>query len=250
MELYMSNTIENDIKKLESNLDRAVCLPLSKSSMGGFPSKTKTDDEIKSKTSGSGRFIAEIFKGEKAGNYFAWHKPDIMNDKGEIFTKEEILNNFSDLLLVHLYSGEGVLLDRIGKMRGKPGSTDPSPLAFWRHDNDIPLSDVYVLALATGGTKKGRANMESRFHSYTKDHSEHGKRFALAGYSESNGEKGTKAYTIENEILGYANMKPEDAMGKYATLQEILNTSLGIHMAANSAYYLEKTKQTASIVQR
>ena len=82
------NEIENTVDKLKSYLDKACLLPLSRATMGGFPSKIKSDDEIKSKTSGSGRFIAEIFKGEKAGNYFAWHKPDIMNDKGEIWLND------------------------------------------------------------------------------------------------------------------------------------------------------------------
>ena len=208
-----------------------------------YPSKTKNDDEIKSKSSKGGKFIAEIFGSEKLGNYFAFHKKDIVDENGKVFTIEEILNNFSTLLLLCLYSGEGALLDRVGKMRGSLGRDKPSPIVFWRHDENVPLSDIYVLSFAIGGTRKQRQNqVEGPCHSYCEENRLDGKRFALAEYSASNGENGTKAYTVDTQIMGIANLKFEEAMAQYDKYQLLLNESRGRWFANNAGFSVTAQK--------
>ena len=144
MELYMSNEIEDVGNKLESCLKKAVLMPLSK-----YPSKIKSDKEIEDLSSAAGKFIAKHFGGEKNGNYFAFYKPDILDEKGNLLTKEELVEKFIEVLLIHQYSGEGNLLDRIGKMRAGIRTDRPNPVVFFMHDNEISTDDIYVLAVAT-----------------------------------------------------------------------------------------------------
>ena len=217
---------------------KAYLGPLTK-----YPSKTKNDEEIKSKSTKGGKFITEEFGGEKLGNYFAFHKKDIADENGKVFTIEEILNNFSTLLLLCLYSGEGALLDRVGKMRGGLGRDKPSPIVFWRHDENVSLNDIYVLSFATGGTKKQRQNrVEGPCHSYCEENRLDGKRFALAEYSASNGENGTKAYTVDTQIMGIANLKFDEAMAQYDKYQLLLNESRGRWFANNAGFSVTAQK--------
>ena len=216
----MSNEIETAINKLESCLDKAVLLPLSK-----FPSKVKSDREIEEQSSAAGKFIAKYFGGEKDGNYFAFYKPDILDEGGNLLTKEELLKKFKKVLLVSQYSGEGNLLDRIGKMRAGIRTDRPNPIVFWSFEEEISHDDIYVLAVATGNIKKERRRIvESPCHNYCEEKT--GKRFALADYSASNGENGTKQMSLETQIMSYANLKFEDGWKAFNNLEKIKRKAL------------------------
>ena len=98
-------------------------------------------------------------------------------------------------------------------------------------------NDIYVLSFATGGTKKQRQNrIETPCHSYCEENRPDGKRFALAEYSASNGENGTKAYTVDTQIMGIANLKFEEAMAQYDKYQLLLNESRGRWFANNVGF--------------
>ncbi len=226
----MTNKIDEVVSTLGDH--KAYLGPLTK-----YPSKIKNDKEIEDKSSKGGKFIAEEFGGEKNGNYFTFHKKDIADEIGKVLTIEEIQNKFSVLLPLCLYSGEGNLLDRIGKQRGRLGIDKPHPVAFWRLNENIPLTDIYVLSFATGGTKKERqSKYETPCHSFCEENRPDGKRFALAEYSASNGENGTKSYTVDNEIMGIANLGFEEAMAKYDSIQSKLNESRGRWFANNVGF--------------
>ena len=238
----MTNKIDEVVSTLGTH--KAYLGPLTK-----YPSKTKNDDEIKSKSTKGGKFIAEVFGGEKRGNYFAFHKKDIADENGKVFTIEEILQNFSTLLLLCLYSGEGELIGRVGKMRGGIGTDKPSPIVFWRHEENIPMDDIYVLSFATGGTKKQRQNrVEGPCHSYCEENRLDGKRFALAEYSASNGVNGTKAYGVDTHIMNIVSMKYEEGVKEFAILDLKIQKALGMFMSANAQYIISNGGINAEIV--
>ena len=223
------NTIEDVIENLRK-------LPHYLGSLDKYPTKATNAADIVNQDTKGAKFLGKHYKGEKDGLYIAFHKPDIADENQVMLSKDKILDKFLILLLIHLYSGEGNTLDRVSKMRASKGSVDCNPIVFWRHDNNINFEDIIVLSFATGLDGKERENQfETPIHTYCEENRADGKRFALAEYSASNGENGTKAYTIENEIMSWANMDFAEGNMKYAKLQETLKTSLGVFYANNSS---------------
>ena len=223
----MGNNIETAVKKLESCLDKAVLLPLSK-----FPAPAKSAREIEDQSTKAGKFIATHFGGEKNGNYFAFWKKHISDKNGNVYTKEELLKIevfrkaiCTDKDNMHQYSGEGGQLDRIAKMRAGIKSQKPNPVVFWKHEENISDDDIYILSVAIGGTKQDRQSIvESPCHNYCEEKT--GKRFALADYSASNGENGTKQMSLETQIMSYANLKFEDGWKAFNNLEKIKRKAL------------------------
>jgi len=207
-----------------------------------YASKSLSEDDIKNKVSKGGKFVFEHFKSIKDGLYLAFHGPDISDKNGKLFSIAEILENLEDIILKCQYSGEGDLLDRIAKMRSGRGAQNAKPVVFWRTDKNINMEDIYVLSFALDLTGKERKNkFESPIHRYCEEHRSDGKRFALADYSSSNGESGTKAQWLENEIKSYQNMSYEVAMMNCAKVSSLLQTTLNVVVAANTAEILAGT---------
>lgn len=202
-----------------------------------------------SDTNGKGaKFVTNTFKGEKDGLYLAFDKKVVYSaDTKSFLSKEEFLKQLDTLLLEVLYDGEGNILDRVGKMRAKVGTEKPNPVVFYCADNSLSHSDIAVVTFPIGLTSSDRkSKYEKPIQDFTMAIRDDGKRFALAEYSKSNGENGTKVYSIEREIMSIANEPPEIAMKKYSEIERIKRKSLGVFMSANADYYMEATSKKSA----
>ena len=229
---YTMNNIEDVIEKLRK-------LPHFLGPLDKYPSKAISVDDKDSK---GAKFIEKHFKGQRSGCYYAFLGKDISKKDADgndvLLSENEIMNKFDKLILKSLYSGEGDILGRVARMRAKKGSIDCNPVVFYCHDNNINLEDIYVLSFATDLSSKERKNqLESPIHSYCEEHRLDGKRFALADYSSSNGENGTKEYSMETEVMSWAVLKPAAALKKYAQLDLLKQKSMGVFMAANAIHF-------------
>ena len=102
--------------------------------------------------------------------------------------------------------------------------------------------------MLNGDKKHGKIErknqLEAPIHNYCEENRSDGKRFALADYSSSNGENGTKAYSMETEVMSWANLDPDTAMKKYAQLDLLKQKSMGVFMAANASHFLSSSAPT------
>ena len=222
--------------KLLNEEDILFCIK----TLDNYPAQPHKDD-----STGKGRkFLDEFYGGESKGLYLAYNKSDVYNDETKKFlTKQEFLDQFKSLAPKILYDGEGTTLERIAKMRAKVGTQKPNPVAFYCQDKGLSHSDIAVISFPLGLSTKERKDLyETPIQEYTSAIREDGKRFELDEYSSSNGEKGTKAYSLELEIMSIADLNPEAAMKRYAVVQDLLNRSMGKYLAANSIHYLSSSK--------
>ena len=201
-----------------------------------WPSKIKSLDEIKSLTSKSGRFAAEKFNGKRYGLYFDFFRENITKPDGKLMSKEEIFKEFYKYLLYSEYTGSGDILDRIGAQRSKPGTAKFTGMARYKHDHNISNENIFVLGIATGKKNEGPDHkvLESIAHNFCERFRPDEKRFGIHEYSSSNGENGTKLYTLENEIMAIANMDWDDGLKAIAHLEQVKS-------AAQSQFFTKHT---------
>jgi hypothetical protein len=233
----------SETNNLNKKVDDAIELLMSKEFYIDTLDKYPSSPVSKSDTTSKGAvFVRDIFKGEIKGLYFAHNTSDVMKD-GKFLTKKEYLASLKETLLAKvLYDGEGSSLDRIATMKANVGTKAPSPVAFYLQDEGLTRKDITVVNFAIGLTSEERKSIfEKPFQDYTSSIRSDGKRFALADYSSSNGENGTKSYSMETEIMSWASLSPEVALKRYAQLEEMKKKSMAGFMASNSTFFLSST---------
>ena len=120
----------------------------------------------------------------------------------KLITIEKLVEEFAKYLIDDDYHGKGNILQRISPMKSGPGVAKPSPIALKRHDQDLAIDDFMVFAIPILDPKI-KTTLETLCHKYNEAYSEDKKRFKLYEYSSSNGSSGTKAYSLEHQIMSF-----------------------------------------------
>ena len=225
---------QKDIEKIKEILKKYVS-NATLISLEDYPSSPSAA-ELKANSSKGAQFITKHFGGCATGCYFAWEKKFLLTDN-ELITIEELVEDFAKYLIEDDYHGKGNILQRISPMKSGPGVSKPSPVALKRHDQDLDTGDFMVFAVPISDTKI-KTTLETLCHKYGETYSEHKKRFKLYKYSAANGPNGTKAYTVEHSILGFANLPWAEGIKQCAKVQAHIQKVLGQIVAANTAEIL------------
>ena len=214
----------NKIKEiLKKYVSKATLISLKK--YPGPPTK----DALKAGKTAGAEFVNKYFDGCVTGCYFAWEKKFLLTDD-KLIAIEKLVEDFAKHLIEDDYHGMGNILQRLSTMRSKPGVAKPSPVALKRHDEDLTIDDFVVFCVPIPDATI-KTELETLCHKYNETYSEHKKRFKLYEYSSSNGSSGTKAYSLEHQIMSFADLKFEDGWKAFENLEEIKRRALGRFVA-------------------
>jgi hypothetical protein len=225
---------QKDIGKIKEILKKYVS-KASLISLENYPSSPSAA-ELKENSTKGAQFITKHFGGCSTGAYFAWEKKFLLT-ADELITIEELVEDFDKYLIEDDYHGKGNILQRIAPMKSGPGVAKPSPIALKRHDQDLAIDDFVVFAVPIPDPKI-KTKLETLCHKYNEIYSDHQKRFKSYKYSSANGPNGTKEYSIEHSILGFANLPYAEGIKKCAKVSAQLQKTLGIIVAANTVEIL------------